>query len=210
MWPRIINWKLRYMKSKIVFVLALILLSLGSIQRGYAQKVALKTNLLYDATATANLGVEFGLGKQWTMDISGNYNGGWNPIGDAVYEHILVQPEFRYWFCNRFAGHFVAFHFSGGTYTIGNIENEFIFLGSELFKLSDHIYDGTFFGAGVAYGYDVVLGRHFNLELEVGFGVSYCQYDQFKLSNPTAPVEMAESHYYIGPTKAALALVYLF
>ena len=29
----------------------------------YAQKVAVKSNLLYDATATFNLGVEFGLAR---------------------------------------------------------------------------------------------------------------------------------------------------
>ncbi len=39
-----------------------------------AQKVALKTNLLYDATSTMNLGFEFGLSPKWTLDVSGNYN----------------------------------------------------------------------------------------------------------------------------------------
>lgn len=198
------------MKNKILFVVTLLLFSVAGIQRGYAQKVALKTNLLYDATATANVGVEFGLGKQWTMDISGNYNGGWNPLGEGLYEHALVQPEFRYWFCNRFAGHFVALQFHLGSYTVGNIANEFIFLGSNMYKLTDHIYDGNFFGAGAAYGYDVILGRHFNLELEVGFGFAYSEYNQYRLANPSEPVEAGETHYYIGPTKASIALVYLF
>ena len=39
-----------------------------------AQKVAIKTNALYDATATINLGAEFGLHPRWTLDISGNFN----------------------------------------------------------------------------------------------------------------------------------------
>lgn len=42
----------------------------------YAQKVAVKTNLLYDATTTMNLGLEIGLGKKWSLDLSGNYNPG--------------------------------------------------------------------------------------------------------------------------------------
>ena len=37
----------------------------------YAQKVAVKTNLLYDATTTMNLGLEIGLGKKWSLDLSG-------------------------------------------------------------------------------------------------------------------------------------------
>lgn len=40
----------------------------------YAPKFALKTNLLYWATTTPNLGMEFTLGRKTTMDISGNYN----------------------------------------------------------------------------------------------------------------------------------------
>ena len=40
-----------------------------------AQVVAVKSNVLYDATATANLGVEVAFNKHWSLDISGNYNG---------------------------------------------------------------------------------------------------------------------------------------
>lgn len=39
-----------------------------------AQDVAVKTNLLYWATTTPNLGMEIGLGKQTTLDIVGGYN----------------------------------------------------------------------------------------------------------------------------------------
>lgn len=207
----VVENKIGDMKRKIVLAAFLVaLFVVGGLQRGYAQKVALKTNLLYDATATANLGIEFGLGKEWTMDISGNINGGWNPIGEARYEHMYVQPEFRYWFCNRFAGHFVGLHFHTGSYTVGNIRNEFVFLGSNFYQLTDHTYDGTFFGAGVAYGYDIVLGAHFNLEVEAGFGFAYTVYDKFRTNSPAEPVETGQQHYYLGPTKASISLVYLF
>ena len=47
------------------------LLAVGSfICPAVAQKVALKTNLLYDATSTMNLGFEFGLSPKWTLDVS--------------------------------------------------------------------------------------------------------------------------------------------
>ena len=52
-----------------------ILFMLGcAISEGYAQKVALKSNLLYDATTTMNLGLEIGLARKWTLDIPVNYN----------------------------------------------------------------------------------------------------------------------------------------
>lgn len=39
-----------------------------------AQKIAVKTNMLYDVTTTLNLGVEFSVAPKWTIDVSGNYN----------------------------------------------------------------------------------------------------------------------------------------
>ena len=39
-----------------------------------AQDMAVKTNLLYDATTTFNLGAEFRLAPKWTLDLSANYN----------------------------------------------------------------------------------------------------------------------------------------
>ena len=39
-----------------------------------AQKVAVKTNLLYDVTTTLNVGVEFRVAPKWSIDLSGNYN----------------------------------------------------------------------------------------------------------------------------------------
>ena len=63
-----------------------------------AQKVALKTNLLYDATATVNAGIEIGLAPRWTLDISGNFND-WTMSHNRKRKHWLVQPEARYRFC---------------------------------------------------------------------------------------------------------------
>lgn len=40
-----------------------------------AQDWAVKTNLLYDVTATINLGAEIGLAPKWTLDLSANCNG---------------------------------------------------------------------------------------------------------------------------------------
>ena len=43
-------------------------------------------NVLYDATATVNAGVEFSVAPKWTMDISGNYNG-WNFSDNRKWKH---------------------------------------------------------------------------------------------------------------------------
>jgi Protein of unknown function (DUF3575). len=84
-------------------VAILILFMLGcAISEGYAQKVALKSNLLYDATTTMNLGLEIGLARKWTLDIPVNYNP-WKLSDGKRLRHWGIQPEVRYWFCESFA-----------------------------------------------------------------------------------------------------------
>ena len=60
----------------------------------YAQKVAVKSNLLYAATATFNLGVEFGLARKWTLDVPVNLNP-WKFNDGMRLRHWGVQPEVR-------------------------------------------------------------------------------------------------------------------
>ena len=78
----------------------LIVLVLGCFIESKAQKVALKSNLLYDATTTMNLGLEFGLARKWTLDVPVNYNP-WKPDNGRRLRHWGIQPEVRYWFCER-------------------------------------------------------------------------------------------------------------
>ena len=64
----------------------LILIIVGcSVSETKAQKVALKSNLLYDATATMNLGLEFGLAR-----------GEYNRKFDIGFVSVLTVPS---WDC---------------------------------------------------------------------------------------------------------------
>ena len=55
-----------------------------------------------------------------------------------------------------------------------------------------------------------MLGRHWNFAAEIGFGYSYVRYDRFECEGCEQKVESDQEHHYIGPTKAALNLVYVF
>lgn len=173
-----------------------------------AQQFGLKTNLLYDATATVNVGAEMRVAPRWSIDVSGNLNA-WS-INNHKWKHWLVQPEARYWFCDRFAGHFLAVHAHGGQYNFGGLRNGISFLGSDFSQLTDKRYQGWFVGAGVAYGYAWILGRHWNLEAEIGIGYAYTRYDTYPCANCGDKIAEDQSHHYVGPTKAAVNLVYTF
>lgn len=178
-------------------------------QEIYAQKVAAKANLLSYMVLSPNLGVEIGLAPKWTMDVTGQLNA-WTMSHDRRWKHWAVQPEARYWLCDRFGGHFFGMHVHGGQYNIGGIDGKINFLGTDMRKLKDARYQGWFAGAGVAYGYAWILGVHWNLEAEVGFGYSYTRYDKYPCAKCGKKIENDKPHHYVGLTKAAINLVYLF
>jgi len=174
-----------------------------------AQNVALKSNLLADGFFNPSLGIEVAMAPKWTLDVSGQCNL-WTLSHNRRWKHWAAQPEARYWFCDRFSGHFVGVHLHGGQYNIGGINGMINFLGTDARKLKDSRYQGWFAGAGVAYGYAWILGRHWNIEAEIGLGYSYTRYDRFQCEGCGRKIETDKPHNYIGVTKAAINIVYLF
>lgn len=186
---------------------ALLLLAVSGIS-AYSQDVALKTNIISDAFLNPNLGIEVGLAPKWSLDISGQFNL-WT-IDDHKWRHWLAQPEARYWFCQRFAGHFIGVHALGGQYNWGNLDLNFKFLGTDFRQLKDSRAEGWYAGAGVAYGYAWILNRHWTMEAEIGIGWVYTRYDRYPCAICGNKLDSNKPHNYFGPTKAALNLVYVF
>lgn len=173
-----------------------------------AQKAALKTNLLTDAALSPNLGLEVGLSPKWTLDLGAEINF-WTVNGHK-WKHWLFTPEFRYWFCEKFAGHFLGFHALTGEYNFGNIKNSFTLLNSNFSPLTDRRVQGWGAGAGIGYGYSWILNDHWSMEAEIGIGWVYTRYDVFPCAECGDKLESNRVHNYFGPTKAAVNLIYVF
>lgn len=172
--------------------------------------VALKSNLLYDATATANLGMEVSLARKWSLDLSGNLNV-WSFSEGKRWKHWLCQPELRYWTCSNMGGHFFAFHLLGGQYNIGQVNLDFLkFLGKNFEDFKDYRHQGWYAGAGIGYGYSWILSRHWNIEVEVAAGYIYSNYSLYECAGCGKKVKTDLKNSYFGPTKLALDLIYVF
>lgn len=175
-----------------------------------AQDFAVKTNLLGDAMGSLNLGIEGRLTERWTMDLSGHLDP-WTRKDGQLWRHSFVQPEARWWFCDAFSGHFLGIHAHGGIFNVGGVDSSLgTFLTNDFSVLRDSRYQGWFAGAGVSYGYALILGRHWNLEFEVGAGYAYTRYDQFECEECGEILAENMTHHYVGLTKAAISLVFLF
>ncbi len=173
-----------------------------------AQKVGLKTNLINDIALSPNLGVEVGVAPKWTLQLSGQVNF-WE-IDNRRWKHAMISPEARYWFCQRFAGHFLGIHALGGYYNFGNLNIPINFLGSDFKNLKDNRYQGWGAGAGVNYGYAWPVHKHWNIEAEIGIGWIYTRYDSYPCEVCGTKKESDRPHNYFGPTKLGVNVEYIF
>lgn len=171
------------------------------IRPNYLPKAAIKTNLLIAATTTPNIGAEFGLARKWTLDLTLAYNpfmlqkGGINKVG-------FVQPELRYWFCQRFEKHFIGLHGLYGRFNIGEVD----FLTT---TFEQKRYKGWGAGAGISYGYHLPIAKRWAMEFTAGAGYVYLEYDKFRCYACDEFLGKRNRHY-LGPTKAGISLMYFF
>lgn len=157
------------------------------------------------ALVAPNLAMEFGVGKKSTLQLGYGINA-WSAIGqDARMRHWLVIPEYRYWFCHRFVGHFIGVEALGGEFNAGAFD-------IPLYKwddLENYRLEGWTVGAGLMYGYQVPMSAHWNFEAVIGLGYMYFDYDKY----PCAECGTAQGRgnwHYLGLTKLGLSFLYLF
>lgn len=169
-----------------------------------AQSIGVKTNFAHWAVGgTPNAGMEFALGRKYTLEIGGGYN--WFAFSDTKkLKHWIVQPELRYWLCETFNGHFFGLHALAGDFNVGGID---IPVG-RLERLKDYRYESYAFGGGISYGYQWPIAKRWNFEMNIGVGYAYLPYDKYNCAKCGEKIESGNSNY-LGVTKAAISLIYL-
>lgn len=166
------------------------------------QKIAIKNNILYDITATPNLGVEFGLSKHLSLDLSAGYHP-WSFKEDKSLKHWAVQPELRYWFMERMDEHYIGIHAQHMNYD---------FSGFDLpWGMKEELgYDGTAWGGGLSYGYHLYLAPRWNMEFTIGAGYTRFKYTKYEFDNTNRRVDIGEfKRSYYGLSKLGVSIVYI-
>lgn len=194
-------------------VLSLMLLTAGLCL--HAQEVAVKTNLLYDATTTPNIGIEIGIGNKNTVQLTYGLNP-WTfhtHQGDRKAMHWVAMPELRWWLCTKMNGHFFGLHLMGGQYNASNVNIPlpgFFFSGTNIVKaVRDTRCQGSFAGGGITYGYQWMLGQHCNVEAEIGVGYDRIWYDRYPCYMCGSKIDAGQSNY-AGITKLGISFIYIF
>lgn len=199
----------RVIKSKVSRAILLTLcFTFFMLLESHAQKVAIKTNVLYGAyTSTPNLGLEFSVAKQGTIDLGVGFNpwdwkGSFNNNKKLV--HWLAQAEYRHWLCRKFSGHFIGVHALGTQYNIGGHKLPLLFGKNS----QNYRFEGWGVGAGISYGYNFFLGKRWGLETSLGLGYARLHYDKYDCVKCGKLLGPKKSNYF-GPTKASISLIYI-
>lgn len=153
------------MSNKLYIPIIIGALGMLSASDASAQRMAVKSNLLADALASPNIGVEFLVSPRWTLDIAAHYQP-FAPRDGRRWKHWLLQPEARHWLCTPFAGHFWGVHALGGRFNVGGVHLPFNILKGA----REARYEGWLLGTGISYGYHWVLSPHWGVEASLGAG----------------------------------------
>lgn len=160
--------------------------------------MALKTNMLYDVLAVPNIGVEFYLGKNWS--ISGNWMYGWWKKNSShrywrIYGGDLAV---RYWLGKKanekpLTGHHIGIY--GQAFTYDFEWGGKGYMGGEP---GGTLWDKTNYAAGVEYGYSLPVANRLNIDFTIGVGYWGGKYYEY------IPLD---GHYVWQATKTAIGSV---
>jgi len=161
--------------------------------------MSVKSNLLYDAVAVPNIGVEFYLGRGWS--VSGNWMYTWFKNDNRYRYHRVYggDLELRRWLSygrKPLTGHHVGLY--------GQILTYDLEWGGK-----GYLGDRWSYGGGISYGYSAPIGRRLNLDLTLGVGYLGGEYFEYLPQEGRYVWKATKKRRWFGPTKAEVSLVWL-
>lgn len=172
-------------------------------------QLAIKSNLLYDAALVPNIGVEFYLGRGWTIGAS--YMHAWwkSDRRHNYWRTYGAELDVRKYFGRLakrkpLAGHHIGLYAQALTYDFE--------LGGKGYmggKPGGSLFDKASYGVGIEYGYSLPIGRRLNLDFGIGIGYLGGEYRVYDPMDTHYVWRQTKHRHWFGPTKAEVSLVWL-
>lgn len=163
--------------------------------------IAVRTNLLHDALAVPNLGVEFCLGK--SLSVAGNWMYAWWK-SDRKHNYWRTYGgdiALRYRFGRKAKEHPLAGHHLG---LYGQILTYDFERGGR-----GYLGDKWSGGGGVEYGYSLPVAQRLNVDFSLGVGYLTGTYQEYLPIDNCYVWQSTKRRRWFGPTKAEVSLVWL-
>lgn len=156
-----------------------------------AAAFSIRNNVLYDATGTPNLGVEFGLGRNFSLGLAFGFKS-WNRFllwdtndeNPTKWRHMAIVPEFRWYPRSVSNGHYVGVDGLYLHYNVGALKLPFGLYPD----IRDQRVQGDLFGAGLFYGYAFRLSARWRLEAELGLTGGWFKHQAYECETCGKPL----------------------
>lgn len=171
--------------------------------------MAVKTNMLYDVLLVPNIGLEFYLGKNWS--VAGNWMYGWWDSDNRhrywrIYGGDLAV---RKWLGKKaderpLTGHHVGVY--GQLFTYDFAWGGKGYMGGQP---GGSLWDELNYAAGVEYGYSLPIARRLNIDFTLGLGYWGGKYYKYIPLDGHYVWQATKNRHWFGPTKLEVSLVWL-
>jgi len=171
--------------------------------------MSLKTNGLYDLLTIPNIGIEFYLGKNWSITANWMYSW-WNSNRRHRYWRFYGGDiAVRRWFGSAaqqkpLTGHHIGVYGQLLTYDV-----EFGGKGQMAGEPGKPLWSRPSYAAGVEYGYSLPIARRLNLDFTIGVGYLGGRYYEYTPRDGHYVWKATKQRHWFGPTKVEVSLVWL-
>lgn len=168
-----------------------------------------RTNMLYDALALPNVGIDFYLGKN--LSIGANWMYAWwkTDRRHRYWRAYGGELNARWWFGRKahekpLTGHHLGIYGQAYTYDF-----EWGGQGQMGGKPGGSLWDKCLWAAGLEYGYSLPVARRINIDFSLGLGYTQGYFHKYRPQEGHYVWESTHKRHYWGPTKLEVALVWL-
>lgn len=171
--------------------------------------MALKTNMLYDVAAIPNIGIEFYLGRNWSID--------------ADWMYAWWKTDRRHWYWRTYGGDIALRKWVGSRAAEKPLQGHHIGVYGQVVtydfetggkgiiggRPGGSLWDKTNWGVGIEYGYSLPVARRLNIDFTIGIGYLGGEYWEYTPEDDCYVWQATKRLHWFGPTKAEVSLVWL-
>lgn len=162
--------------------------------------MGMKTNMLYDVAMTPNIGVEFNLGKGWSIGANWAY-AWWKNDPKAFYWRVYGgELDVRRYFGKKSRERAISGHHIG-------LYGQMMTYDFDLGKTG--IISDLSYGGGIEYGYSLPVAKSLNIDFGIGIGYLGGEYKVYEPMDGCYVWQQTRLRHWFGPTRAEISLVWL-
>lgn len=169
----------------------------------------IRTNMLYDAALVPNIGVEFYIGKNFSILADWKYAWWGKPAAGTLWRIYGGGVTGRWWWNPKgdnkpLTGHHIGVY--AGVITCDFCVNGKGYMGGLPQK---PLWDRFHINAGIEYGYSLPISTRLNIDFSIGVGCMTGEVRHYEVKDTHSVWQKTVKKTWVGPSKGEISLVWL-